>query len=218
MHPLKKKKCRRWWGRGGASSQSGASWRTDGSIVVADAETPSDDATPDIIVTCTPARRWILGRGDVAVADASVRGRFQQLQESYGHFPVCVAKTQYFYGYGTARDYDYTELLLHATWLERYSLEYGYSNDIYGWGAAGQHWEARGDWPLRNAWILGAGLGYNVLDEQGTSNHWYWDIGASARFGWLMVDLRWYDNETPAGSLAYLSAGSQWVLSLSAGF
>lgn len=31
-----------------------ARFGTDGSIVVADAETPSDDATPDIIATCTP--------------------------------------------------------------------------------------------------------------------------------------------------------------------
>jgi formate--tetrahydrofolate ligase len=36
----------------------------------------------------------IYGAADV-IADAGVRARFAQLQESYGHFPVCVAKTQY---------------------------------------------------------------------------------------------------------------------------
>ena len=36
----------------------------------------------------------IYGASDVA-ADQAVRNRFAQLQESYGHFPVCMAKTQY---------------------------------------------------------------------------------------------------------------------------
>ena len=135
--------------------------------------------------------------------------------------PVDVAATVLRYtwpGQSTYFDYDYTEFLLNATLLDTWSLEYGYSDDIYGWNATGQHWELRGDWPLRNAWVVSAGAGYNILDEQGTTNHWYWDVGGSARFGRLMVDLRWYDNETATGSLAYLSAGSQWVLSLSAGF
>ncbi len=115
-------------------------------------------------------------------------------------------------------DYDYSEWLVTATLDERYSVEFGYSDDIYGWGQRGRHGELRADWPLPNAWVLGAGVGYNELDEQGTSNYWYWDLGASARYSRLMIDLRWYDNESPAGTLAYLSAGSQFVVSLSAGF
>jgi len=35
-------------------------------------------------------------RAAEVTADAKVRGRIRQLQESgYGHYPVCVAKTQY---------------------------------------------------------------------------------------------------------------------------
>lgn len=121
-------------------------------------------------------------------------------------------------GQSTYFDYDYTEVLLNATMMERFSFEFGFSDDIYGWGSDGRHYEARADWPLANAWVLSAGLGYNELEDQGTSNHWYWDAGASARFGWLIVDARWYDNEMPTGRLAYLSAGSQFVLSLTTGF
>jgi formate--tetrahydrofolate ligase len=36
----------------------------------------------------------IYGADDIS-ADPSVKARFTQLQESYGHFPVCMAKTQY---------------------------------------------------------------------------------------------------------------------------
>jgi formate--tetrahydrofolate ligase len=36
----------------------------------------------------------IYGAADIT-ADASVKARFTQLQQSYGHFPICMAKTQY---------------------------------------------------------------------------------------------------------------------------
>ncbi len=36
----------------------------------------------------------IYGADDIT-ADASVKARFTQLQQSYGHFPICMAKTQY---------------------------------------------------------------------------------------------------------------------------
>ena len=36
----------------------------------------------------------IYGAADIS-AEQAVRNRFKQLQESYGHFPVCMAKTQY---------------------------------------------------------------------------------------------------------------------------
>ena len=36
----------------------------------------------------------IYGASDIS-AEQAVRNRFAQLQESYGHFPVCMAKTQY---------------------------------------------------------------------------------------------------------------------------
>jgi formate--tetrahydrofolate ligase len=36
----------------------------------------------------------IYGAGDIS-ADSKIRARFEELQKSYGHYPVCVAKTQY---------------------------------------------------------------------------------------------------------------------------
>jgi formate--tetrahydrofolate ligase len=36
----------------------------------------------------------IYGAGDIS-ADSKIRARFEELQKSYGHYPVCIAKTQY---------------------------------------------------------------------------------------------------------------------------
>ncbi|HAD14920.1 MAG TPA: formate--tetrahydrofolate ligase, partial [Saprospirales bacterium] len=36
----------------------------------------------------------IYGASDI-IADSDVRARIKKLQEEYGHYPVCVAKTQY---------------------------------------------------------------------------------------------------------------------------
>ena len=115
-------------------------------------------------------------------------------------------------------DYNYTEALIGLTWDDRYSIEVGYTNSLYGFDAVGRHAELRGDLPLRNAWVVSAGLGYNNIADVGTSSYWYWDLGTSARFSRLTVDLRWYDNETPEGFLGRLSAGSSLVASLSVAF
>ena len=116
-------------------------------------------------------------------------------------------------------DYDYTEALATASIFERYSVEIGYSGSIYGWdGATGRHVEARVDWPLANAWVIGAGLGYNDVEDLGMSNYLYWDLGASARYSRLTVDLRWYDNEPAYGTLEGLAAGSRLVGTLSVAF
>jgi len=115
-------------------------------------------------------------------------------------------------------DYNYTEALAVLGWNDQYSLELGYTDSVYGFDAMGRHAELRGDWPLRNAWVVSAGLGYNDIEELGTTSYWYWDLGASARYSRLTVDLRWYDNDTPTGFLARLSAGSELVASLSVAF
>jgi len=142
----------------------------------------------------------------------------------YGFSPAAtldlsLAVMRYTYpGQTTYFNYDYTELSVLVTVLEQYSLEAGFSEDIYGYGADGRYFELRGEWNMRNAWVVSAGLGYNVLKDQGTTNYLYGDIGASARLGRFVLDLRYYDNETPAGTLAGLSAGSRLVFSVSVGF
>lgn len=117
-----------------------------------------------------------------------------------------------------AFDYDYTEGLLTASWDGTYSLELGYTDDLYGFDVSSHHLEMRSNWALPNAWVIGAGLGYKDAGDLASSTFLYWDAGASARFSRLTVDLRWYDNEPPGGFLDRLSAGSQVVATLSVAF
>lgn len=134
-------------------------------------------------------------------------------------FAVSLAGVRYtFPGQPSPFDYDYTEAMLTAFFADNYSLELGYSSSIYGFDVATRHLELRGEWPLRNAWVIGAGIGYNDPDVTTGSGHLYWDAGASARWSRLTVDLRWYDNETPDSFFSRWSAGSQIVATLSVAF
>ncbi len=117
-----------------------------------------------------------------------------------------------------SHSYDHNEVLVSTTWREQYSIELGYTDDLYGLGQIGRHWELRSEWPVANAWVISAALGRNDLSNIGVSRYLYWDVGVSARFSRLVVDLRWYDNETPDGFAASISAGSQFVVSLSIAF
>lgn len=135
--------------------------------------------------------------------------------------PVSLSATflRYTYpGQTGSHNYDHNEYLLAATFRERYSIEFGYTADLYGLDRSGRHWELRADHPVDSAWVLSAGLGQNDLTEIGVDRYLYWDVGASARFSWLTVDLRWFDNQDAYGLPDYLSAGSQWVASLSVAF
>lgn len=127
--------------------------------------------------------------------------------------------TRYTYpGQNTSFDYDYTELLATASWDGRYSLEFGYAHDVYGFPVDARHVEMRVDWPLSNAWVVSGGLGVNDLRNLGSSRYAYGDLGISARIARLTVDLRWHDNERPAGFRGQNSAGSRVVGALSVGF
>ncbi len=114
--------------------------------------------------------------------------------------------------------YDYNEVLVGASWQERYSIELGYTSNLYGLARIGRHWELRSEWPVANTWVISATLGGNDLSDAGVSRYLHWDLGASARFSRLTFDLRWYDNEQPDGFAAQSSANSQFVLSISAAF
>ena len=134
-------------------------------------------------------------------------------------FAVSLAAVRYtFPGQPAPFDYDYTEAMLTGFFGDNYSVELGYSNSIYGFDVATRHIEARGEWPLRNAWVISAGVGYNDPDVSQGSGHLYWDAGASARWSRLTVDLRWYDNETPDSFFSRWSAESQVVATLSVAF
>ena len=134
-------------------------------------------------------------------------------------FSAALSLVHYTYpGQTTRFDYDYTEALATASWDGRYSLEFGYTDDVYGFGVSSRHIELRADWPLRNAWVVSAGLGANDLGNLGSSRYLYGDIGISARFARFTVVLRWYDNEQPGGYPGRLSAGSRLVGAVSIGF
>jgi uncharacterized protein (TIGR02001 family) len=139
--------------------------------------------------------------------------------ESKAQISATLSVLRYTYpGQTGSHSYDHNELLLTATWRERYSIEYGYTNDLFGLDSIGRHWELRSEWPVANAWVVSAALGRNDLSAIGVSKFLHWDVGASARISRLVLDLRWYDNETPDGFAAQVSAGSRFVVSISAGF
>ena len=118
-----------------------------------------------------------------------------------------------------SHSYDYTEVLLGATWRDRYSVELGFTSNLYGLDLVGRHWELRGEWPVANTWVIGAGIGGNDLSGLGVSHFAHWDLGASARLSRFTFDLRWFDNQQPDYlSISNLSAGSQIVVSVSVGF
>lgn len=112
-------------------------------------------------------------------------------------------------------EYDYTEVLAAVTLDGRHSLEFGFADDLYGLGGIGRHWEIRSEWPVASAWIVSAGIGRNDLTDYGGSRYLHWDLGASVRISRLTVDLRWYDNEQPGLGIGGVSAGSQFVASVS---
>jgi uncharacterized protein (TIGR02001 family) len=139
--------------------------------------------------------------------------------ESEAPLSATITVLRYTYpGQTGSHSYNHNEVLVSTTWRERYSIELGYTNDLYGLGQIGRHWELRSEWPVANAWVISAALGRNDLSNIGVSRYLHWNVGASARFSRLVLDLRWYDNETPDGFAASISAGSQFVVSLSAAF
>lgn len=121
-------------------------------------------------------------------------------------------------GQSAVRSYDYNEVLVGATWRERYSVEIGYTSDLYGFGRIARHWELRSEWPVANAWVISAALGGNDMSDAGASRFLHWDIGVSARYSRLTFDVRWYDSEQAEGFASTYSADSRFVLSISAAF
>ena len=66
-----------------------------------------------------------------------------------------------------AHSYNHNEVLVGATWREHYSIELGYTSDLYGLGRIGRHWELRSGWPVAHAWVISAALGGNDLRPGG---------------------------------------------------
>lgn len=137
---------------------------------------------------------------------------------SDSEFPTSVSLMHYTYpDNSSVVNYDYTEALLVTSW-KNVSLEYGYSDDLYGFGVTSHRAEFRGDWTLPNAWVFAAGLGFHAPDGPSAYEYLYWDAGVSARFSRVTVDLRWHDSESRQGFGSRWAAGSRAVATLSLAF
>lgn len=131
---------------------------------------------------------------------------------------VSIAAIRYTYpGQQGNLDYAHVEGLLSATFYDRYSVEFAYTDDLYGMGTPGRHWGVRGEWPAADYWIVSGGLGHAELTANNTYRHAYWDLGLSTRWSSITLDVRWHDNERIRGAFRNWSAGSRVVLSLSYG-
>lgn len=133
-------------------------------------------------------------------------------------FSLTGALTRYTYPGQRGVSYNYDQATVTATLDSRHSVEFGYTDDLYGRGRIGRYWEIRTERPLASAWVVSAGLGENDLTAFRGNRYLYWDIGASARIAWLMIDIRWYDNRPPDSRIGGSSAGPRAVVSLSALF
>lgn len=141
------------------------------------------------------------------------------LFEPAGPLTLSLSVMRYTYpGHEGVLDYEYTEGALAATLFERYSLEFAYTDDIYGLGKPARHWALRGEWPAGSYWVASAGIGLADLSAINTDRYAYWDIGLSTRWRRVTADLRWHDNEDIEGIFSIWSAGSRLVASLSYGF
>lgn len=139
--------------------------------------------------------------------------------EPRGPVALSLSVIRYTYpGHEGSLDYEHTEGAVSATLFDRYSVEFAYTDDLYGLGEPARHWTLRGEWPAATYWIASAGLGQADLTAIGTDRYAYWDLGLSTRWSSVTFDLRWHGNEDIEGTLGNWSAGSRFVASLSYGF
>ena len=103
-----------------------------------------------------------------------------------------VAKTQYFYGYGTSRNYDYTELYLGLA-MPVVSARLSYSPDYYRNGRQALYGEVNGGLEPAPDWFISVHAG--VLSYLSAPpvfqprQSWDWRIGATRQFGPYGVHL-----------------------------
>lgn len=139
--------------------------------------------------------------------------------EPAGPVALSLSVIRYTYpGHEGLIDYEHTEGALAATLFERYSLEFAYTDDVYGLGEPARYWALRGEWPAGSYWLASAGIGLADLSLFNTDRYTYWDLGVSARWTHVTFDLRWHDNEPIKGAFSNWSAGSRFVASVSYGF
>lgn len=134
------------------------------------------------------------------------------------HFSTALTVLRYTYpGSSGEHRYDYTEYLASLSFDDRWSLEYGYTADLLGFGADGHHWQLDIDWPLTGGIMLGTRVGRGDIRGDLAADYLHWDVGASVRLDRITLDLRWYGNERVSnGLLRTLVAGDRLVFSVSA--
>ena len=117
-----------------------------------------------------------------------------------------------------SHDYDYTEWLASLGAGERWTLEFAFTNDYQGSSRVARNLELTGSWPLGSRWTVGGAIGWADVPFWADADYWHGHFGVSATLGPATLDLRLYDNSTPNSVFRSVAAGSQWVVSISAGF
>ena len=103
-----------------------------------------------------------------------------------------LAKTQYFYGYGTSRDYDYTEVYLGLA-IPLASARVSYSPDYYRNDTHALYGEVNAGIEPAPDWFISGHAGVLAYLETPPAymprQTWDWRIGGSRQFGRLGVHL-----------------------------
>ncbi|MDH3266210.1 MAG: TorF family putative porin [Gammaproteobacteria bacterium] len=94
-------------------------------------------------------------------------------------------------------DYDYREYSFAVSYDDRVWLEYAYSPDLYHSGQSSRNVDVFAEWPLRGAWLIGAGAGYYDTSNLTGRSYYYWQLGVTGSFKWADVDIRYHDTDRP---------------------
>jgi uncharacterized protein (TIGR02001 family) len=90
-------------------------------------------------------------------------------------------------------DYDYIEYSLATNYNDRVWFEYSYSPDLFVSGIASHNYELFTEWQPGYELTVGAGVGYYDVSELAGSGYTYWELGVTRPFGFVDVDLRYFD-------------------------
>lgn len=93
-------------------------------------------------------------------------------------------------------DYDYQEIAISSNYNDHFWVEYAYTPDLYNTDYSAQNIDVYVDWPLKNRWSLGLGVGRYDTSSLNDRSYAYWQIGLTRAFAWADLDIRYHDTST----------------------
>lgn len=87
-------------------------------------------------------------------------------------------------------DYGHVEYALATGFRDWLWLEYAYSPDLYHTGRSTRNYDLYAEWPVGDAFVIGAGGGYYDVSELAGQGYGYWQAGITRFFSRASVDLR----------------------------